>query len=76
MDHSPPKPGAFAIETTHAAALQRHRDGAMTYTNANQSASLKVSWVGFVDPHSKIHMHHTTVGTTYSGTDMAGVGKL
>ncbi|XP_076468275.1 uncharacterized protein LOC143299060 [Babylonia areolata] len=70
-DSSPPSTGMLAIETEHAADLQRHGATWMQWT----SDSLTLAWVGFQDQHSGIHSYHVSVGTTPFASDLNQDGE-
>ncbi|XP_019633113.1 PREDICTED: uncharacterized protein LOC109476570 [Branchiostoma belcheri] len=68
VDSSKPLTGHFAINTTHAARLTRHRDSWMTYDNSG-TPTLKLAWLGFSDYHSGIDRLMVAVGTGFYGRD-------
>ncbi|KAK3101903.1 hypothetical protein FSP39_007221, partial [Pinctada imbricata] len=56
----------FAIETDHAAELERHVSGWMTWsTNA-----VYLAWLGFADIHSEIDFYFVNIGKTYMASDL------
>ncbi|CAH1250571.1 Hypp8876 [Branchiostoma lanceolatum] len=68
VDSSKPLTGHFAINTTHAARLTRHRDSWMTYDNSG-TPTLKLAWLGFSDYHSGIDRLMVAVGSGFYGRD-------
>ena len=72
IDTSPPGAGAFAVETNHAADLDRHRDGWMTYV----ADDLHLAWLGFSDPQTEVLYYYVTVGTAYGRNDLIGVRSI
>ncbi|XP_070573771.1 uncharacterized protein [Ptychodera flava] len=74
VDSSPPTVGTFAVETDHAAGLTRHQEGWMTYhqSQGQNSANVKLAWLGFADIHTGIRHYHVGVGSRYASCDVTG----
>ncbi|XP_070573739.1 uncharacterized protein [Ptychodera flava] len=74
VDSSPPTVGTFAVETDHAAGLTRHREGWMTYHQGQgqNSANVKLAWLGFADIHTGIRHYYVGIGSRYASWDMTG----
>ncbi|XP_070573756.1 uncharacterized protein [Ptychodera flava] len=74
VDSSPPTVGTFAVETDHAAGLTRHREGWMTYhqSQGQNSANVKLAWLGFADINTGIRHYHVGIGSRYASWDMTG----
>ncbi|XP_070573776.1 uncharacterized protein [Ptychodera flava] len=74
VDSSPPTVGTFAVETDHAAGLTRHQEGWMTYhqSQGQNSANVKLAWLGFADIHTGIRHYHVGIGSRYASWDMTG----
>ncbi|XP_070572874.1 uncharacterized protein [Ptychodera flava] len=72
IDSSPPTVGTFAMETDHAAGLTRHREGWMTYhqSQGQNSANVKLAWLGFADIHTGIRHYNVGIGSRYASWDM------
>jgi hypothetical protein len=51
----------FAIGTYHAAELQRHTPGWMSWSDYR----LNISWLGFTDLHCKVDKYFVSVGSQY-----------
>ncbi|KAL5007590.1 hypothetical protein ScPMuIL_016396 [Solemya velum] len=66
VDTSPPTQGMFAINTEHAAGLQREVAGWMRWDDTN----LNISVVGFSDLHSDIAYFMVSVGRFFMGHDL------
>ncbi|CAC5401969.1 unnamed protein product [Mytilus coruscus] len=66
VDTSPPVAGMFAISTYHAAELERHTTGWMTWSDYR----LNMSWLGFSDIHSGISSYHVSVGSEFMANDL------
>ncbi|XP_052095904.1 uncharacterized protein LOC127731085 [Mytilus californianus] len=66
VDTSPPVAGMFAISTYHAAELERHTSGWMTWSDYR----LNMSWLGFSDIHSGISSYHVSVGSEFMANDL------
>lgn len=64
--------GTFAINTDHAAELDREIDVWMVW----ESASLHLAWLGFTDEHSSIASYRINVGSDYMGADLNEVLML
>ncbi|KAK3100189.1 hypothetical protein FSP39_015958 [Pinctada imbricata] len=66
VDTTPPLRGMFAIETDHAAELERHIDGWMKwgYDEVN------LAWLGFADLHSGIDYYEVSIGKSYMTADL------
>ncbi|VDH98686.1 Hypothetical predicted protein, partial [Mytilus galloprovincialis] len=67
VDNSPPITGVFAIETDHAANLNRHVDG---WWMKWSTFKLWLSWIGFSDLHSGIDYYMVSVGSRYMLDDL------
>ncbi|XP_076085163.1 uncharacterized protein LOC143055975 isoform X1 [Mytilus galloprovincialis] len=72
VDNSPPIAGTFAIETDHAAKLNRHVDG---WWMKWSTFKLWLSWIGFSDLHSSIHYYMVSVGSRYMVDDLNSDNK-
>ncbi|XP_052095905.1 uncharacterized protein LOC127731087 [Mytilus californianus] len=66
VDTSPPVAGMFAISTYHAAELERHTAGWMTWSDYR----LNMSWIGFSDIHSGISSYYVSVGSEFMANDL------
>ncbi|KAK3612518.1 hypothetical protein CHS0354_024490, partial [Potamilus streckersoni] len=66
VDSSPPSPGMFAIDTDHAANLQRQPEDWMKWSIYN----VDLAWLGFSDLHSGIKFYKINIGSTYMGSDL------
>ncbi|KAL3843250.1 hypothetical protein ACJMK2_021192 [Sinanodonta woodiana] len=66
VDSSPPTPGMFAINTDHAANLQRQPEDWMKWSIYN----VDLAWLGFSDIHSGITFYKINIGSTYMGSDL------
>ncbi|XP_053400999.1 uncharacterized protein LOC128557566 [Mercenaria mercenaria] len=66
VDSSRPTPGMFAINTDHAAVLNRQPEGWMTWT----PIFIDLAWLGFEDVHSDIHTYTVNIGSQYMGNDL------
>ncbi|XP_053398947.1 uncharacterized protein LOC128556937 [Mercenaria mercenaria] len=66
VDSSRPTPGTFAVNTDHAAVLNRQPEGWMTWT----AISIDLSWLGFEDVHSEIHTYTVNIGSQYMDNDL------
>lgn len=51
----------FAISTSHAANLQRHRQGWMTWSEYR----LNIALLGFIDLHTDIDKYYVSVGRDF-----------
>ena len=58
--------GTFAINTDHAAELDRQPDDWMTWT----PIFLNLAWLGFEDIHSDIHSYTVNIGSQFMGNDL------
>lgn len=56
----------FAINTDHAAALDRQPEDWMTWTRI----FINLAWLGFRDVHSNIDSYMVNIGTQYMGSDL------
>lgn len=56
----------FAVNTDHAARLNRQPDLWMTWT----PISLSIAWLGFEDFHSGIQSYVINIGSQYMGNDL------
>ncbi|XP_063408922.1 uncharacterized protein LOC134692402 [Mytilus trossulus] len=72
VDNSPPIAGTFAIETDHAAKLNRHVDG---WWMKWSTFKLWLSWIGFSDLHSGIDYYMVSVGSIYMLDDLNSDNK-
>ncbi|XP_053400998.1 uncharacterized protein LOC128557563 isoform X2 [Mercenaria mercenaria] len=66
VDSTRPKAGTFAINTDHAAALNRQPEKWMTWT----PVFINLAWLGFKDVHSDIHIYTVNIGSQYMGNDL------
>ena len=64
--------GMFAISTYHAAELERHTSGWMTWSDFR----LNMSWLGFSDIHSGISSYHVSVGSDFMANDLNKVCSM
>ena len=58
--------GMFAINTDHAANLQRQPEDWMKWSIYN----VDLAWLGFSDIHSGIKFYKINIGSTYMGSDL------
>ncbi|XP_063408929.1 uncharacterized protein LOC134692410 [Mytilus trossulus] len=72
VDNSPPITGTFAIETDHAAKLNRHVDG---WWMKWSTFKLWLAWIGFSDLHSGIDYYMVSVGSRYMLDDLNSDNK-
>ncbi|XP_076075242.1 uncharacterized protein LOC143046127 [Mytilus galloprovincialis] len=61
VDSTPPSSGMFAISTSHAANLQRHTQGWMTWSDYR----LNIALLGFIDLHTDIDKYYVSVGRDF-----------
>ncbi|CAG2197001.1 unnamed protein product [Mytilus edulis] len=61
VDSTPPSAGMFAISTSHAANLQRHTQGWMTWSDYR----LNIALLGFIDLHTDIDKYYVSVGRDF-----------
>ncbi|XP_053398434.1 uncharacterized protein LOC128556766 [Mercenaria mercenaria] len=66
VDSTRPTPGTFAINTDHAAALDRQPEDWMTWT----TIFINLAWLGFEDIHSDIHTYTVNIGSQFMGNDL------
>ncbi|KAL4221421.1 hypothetical protein ACF0H5_019679 [Mactra antiquata] len=66
IDSSPPTTGTFAINTDHAASLDRQPGAWMIWT----PISIKLAWLGFQDLHSGIKEYRINIGSYFMGNDL------
>ncbi|CAC5375361.1 unnamed protein product [Mytilus coruscus] len=66
VDSTPPSSGMFAISTSHAANLQRHTRGWMTWSEYR----LNIALLGFIDLHSDIDKYYVSVGRDFMADNL------
>ncbi|XP_060604506.1 uncharacterized protein LOC132757271 [Ruditapes philippinarum] len=66
VDSTRPTPGTFAINTDHAAALDRQPEDWMKWT----TISINLAWLGFEDLHSDVHSYNVNFGSQFKGNDL------
>ncbi|XP_071954211.1 uncharacterized protein [Antedon mediterranea] len=77
VDSTPPTVGTFAIDTDHAADLDRHQSGWMTWRQISPgNGILNLAWLGFVDAHSGVNQYRFTIGSSYSASDLSPDGTI
>ncbi|XP_076075248.1 uncharacterized protein LOC143046131 isoform X2 [Mytilus galloprovincialis] len=66
VDTTPPTSGMFAVSTHHAANLQRHTIGSMSWSEYR----INVALLGFNDLHSGIDKYYVSVGSEFMAFDL------
>ncbi|XP_060577218.1 uncharacterized protein LOC132734491 [Ruditapes philippinarum] len=66
VDSTRPTPGTFAINTDHAAALDRQPEDWMEWT----TIFINLAWLGFEDLHSDIHSYNVNFGSQFMDNDL------
>ncbi|XP_053401094.1 uncharacterized protein LOC123523194 isoform X2 [Mercenaria mercenaria] len=66
VDSTPPTRGTFAVNTDHAAMLNRQPGQYMVWT----PISISLAWLGFEDAHSEIESYSINIGSQYMGNDL------